>query len=336
MNKMTERNYSFFISRSCILVVLFCFVMGAAFFSGCKKNIPPNPYDGIDRTIHNDNPDENDLPEGSFAWLHAKVFRPTCANSGCHDGTFEPEFRTIASSYNSLVNHPVIANDPQESFSYRVVPGNADASFLHERLTVFVLNSSGIMPLEVDQGSSWETQSAFYIQKIKAWINNGAEDMYGNPAPSINVNSPPLVYGLVVFPHDNTTNPYPREENSLYGIGAIVVPPALVDVWILPFDDNAGLNEFESINLKVSAGISDFTNAPQSPFFLTTPVSALDFGNSSNQFYYKATLDLTSVPSGDFRYLRTYLDDGVQQNLTEVPNNASNYFWYLLFSLKIQ
>jgi hypothetical protein len=27
----------------------------------------------------------------------------TCANSGCHDGTFEPDFRTLEGSYNTLL-----------------------------------------------------------------------------------------------------------------------------------------------------------------------------------------------------------------------------------------
>lgn len=40
--------------------------------------------------------------------LHAGLFKPTCANSGCHDGNFEPDFRTVESSYYSLVQQPVI------------------------------------------------------------------------------------------------------------------------------------------------------------------------------------------------------------------------------------
>ncbi|MCC6599373.1 MAG: hypothetical protein IT223_01715 [Crocinitomicaceae bacterium] len=335
MAKIEMKRLTMNCEQTTFLLLLFVFVL-MAFLQSCKKEVVENPYALVDRTVHNENPEPDALPYGSFVWLHAKVFRPTCANSGCHDGTFEPEFRTIASSYNSLVNHPVIANDPQETFLYRVVPGNAGASFLHERLTTFVPNTSGVMPLEVDPGSEWESKSEFYIQKIKEWINNGAPDMYGNPAPPVNVNAPPLVYGLVVFPHNNTTTPYPREQNSIYGIGAIEVPPSLVDVWILPYDDNAGLNEFSSISLKVASEISGFSGVQPASFSLESPVTALDFGNSSNQFYYKATLDLGGIPSGEYRYLRTYLDDDVQQNITEVPNDASNYFWYLLFSLKIQ
>jgi hypothetical protein len=314
-------------------MVLIC-LMG---LGACKKDTPKNPYDDIETGVNNDNPDPDQYPEGSFAWLHGKIFSPTCANSGCHDGTFEPDFRTISSSYYSLVNHPVVANDEAGSFSQRVVPGNISASFLHERLTVEIPNTSGMMPLAAEDDPSWNANSAFYIQKINDWIAAGAPDMAGNAAPAAGVNSPPLVYGMAIFPVGNTTNPYPRETDSPYGIGAIVVPNTMVDVWIFPFDDNALLNDFEAASLKVSASLSDFSNAISGTFQeQSTPITALDFGNNPNTFYYKATINLSSFESGSLCYVRNYLDDGVQPTLTEVPNNASNPFWYLLFSLRIQ
>ena len=46
------------------------------------------------------------LPEGNFAWLHQQAFAPTCANSGCHDGTFEPDFRTVGASWNTRSTTP--------------------------------------------------------------------------------------------------------------------------------------------------------------------------------------------------------------------------------------
>jgi hypothetical protein len=305
--------------------------------SACKKDAPKNPYDEIETGVQNDNPDPDQYPEGSFGWLHGKVFSPTCANSGCHDGTFEPDFRTISSSYYSLVNHPVVANDEAGSFNHRVVPGNVDASFLHERLTVEIPNTSGMMPLAAEDDPSWNANSSFYIQKIRDWISAGAPDMAGNPAPSAGVNGPPLVYGMAIFPVGNTTNPYPRETDSPYGIGSITVPAGLVDVWILPFDDNAFVNGFESASMKVSSSLSDFSNAISADFALqSTPLTALDFGDNPNPFYYKTTIDLSSFESGEICYVRNYIDDGVQPALTEVPNNASNAFWYLIFSLKIQ
>lgn len=317
---------------NCVFAIV---AITVAAFASCKKNADiSNPYASIPPVVQNDNPDVDDLPQGSFAWLHGKIFKPTCANSGCHDGTFEPEFRSIAGSYNSLVNHPVIANDPDNSFQYRVVPFNSNASFVHERLTTFVPNTSGQMPLEVFD-SDWVGNEDFYVSKITEWINAGAKDIYGNAAPSATANTPPLVYGLAVFPQGNTTTPYPREVDSPYGIGAIEVPSGLVDVWILPFDDNAGVDQFAGIDLKASLSLTDFTSPLTSTFSLQSPITALDFGDTPNQFYYKATLDLSSASAGEFYYLRCYVDDGAQPQPTEIPNDSSQSFWYLFFSLKV-
>lgn len=305
-------------------------------FHSCKKNEVKNPYDEIVPVVNNDNPDIDDIPEGSFAWLHAKVFKPTCANSGCHDGTFEPEFRSIGSAYNSLVNHPTISNSLTGQFEYRVTPGNANTSYLHHRMTVDESFNSGMMPAAVDDGSDWDQRKDEYIAKIRAWINEGARDMYGSPAPAATSNTPPMVLGMVVFPHDNTTNPFPREQNPLYGIGAIEVPAQLVDVWILPFDDTAYPDEFPGISLMASTSTLDFSSALQSSFSLNSPIMAMPFGSQSpEQFYYKATIDLSSATPGDYYYLRNYINDGFQSGLTEVPNNDSQPFWFLIFSLKI-
>jgi hypothetical protein len=327
MLKMKRRKYIPILSLILLIVVVSAV--------SCKKDEPANPYADLVHTVDNDNPTADNLPEGSFAWLHAKIFKPNCANSGCHDGTFEPEFRTLASSYNSLVHHPVIANNPQNSFSYRVVPGNAGASWLHERLTVDVENTTGIMPAVVDVTSDWDQYSALYIEKVTAWINDGAKDMFGNNAPPLGTNAPPLVYGLVVFPTGNTTDPYPREENSIYGIGSILVPATTVDIYVLPYDDIALQTGFATVDGKLSESVSDFNGATNFSFGLTTPLTAMDFNDGSQTFYYKATVDLSALESGSSQYLRVYMNDGVQSGLTEVPNNSSNYFWFLLMSLKI-
>ncbi|MDZ4751775.1 MAG: hypothetical protein SGI87_09190 [Flavobacteriales bacterium] len=300
----------------------------------CKKDeLPPNPYANTTAVVENENPDLDDLPVGSFGWIHGKIFKPTCANVGCHDGTFEPEFRTIASAYNSLVNHPVVNNNPENSFSLRVIPGDTASSWLHERLTKEVENTQGQMPLDFDPDSDWPSNSAYFIEQIEQWILNGAPDMFGNPAPSGTANMPPMVYGLVAFPNNNTTTPYPREADE--SITSILVESSQIDIWILPFDDNALATGFESVSIKASTSLNDFSAAIDVPCSISGPVLALDFGNSPNNFHYKATLDLSAIPIGTTYYLRCYVDDGVQSQITEIPNASSNYFYYLLFSLKV-
>jgi hypothetical protein len=132
-----------------------------------------NPYD----LIENPDPvniDTTALDPKSLPGLHSDIFAKTCANSGCHDGTFEPDFRTIESTYNTLVNHPIIKNDPQGSFSFRVVPGNTDQSQLIARLTYDIDGNSGVMPLVIEPDSDWEERKDEYIQNIKDWIAAGA------------------------------------------------------------------------------------------------------------------------------------------------------------------
>ena len=138
-----------------------------------------NPYDLIEEETPQDST-QIDLDPTSLAGLHANIFIKTCANSGCHDGTFEPDFRTVESSYNTLVNHPIIKNDPQNSFSVRVLPGDIAASQLVTRLEKDIDDNSGIMPLVIEPDSDWPEKREEYIQNIKDWIAAGAKDALGN------------------------------------------------------------------------------------------------------------------------------------------------------------
>ncbi|MCB0705934.1 MAG: hypothetical protein KDC34_11515 [Saprospiraceae bacterium] len=139
----------------------------------CKKEEHVNPYDLIDNT----QPDSTAtvlLDPTSLEGLHQQIFARTCANSGCHDGTFEPDFRTIESTYNTLVNHPVIKNDPQGSFTYRVVPGDVSSSQIIARLTYDIDGNSGVMPLALEPDSDWPEMKETYIDHVKTWIMAGA------------------------------------------------------------------------------------------------------------------------------------------------------------------
>ncbi len=152
----------------------------AILLASCTKEEHVNPYD-LQEGGNTPQDSTTQLDPTSFGGLHARIFRPTCANSGCHDGTFEPDFRTIESSYNTLVNHPIIKNNPQGNYELRVVPGNPDASVLMARLTFDIDGNSGIMPLVVDPGSDWNDMADTHIQNIRTWIQNGAKDLFGNP-----------------------------------------------------------------------------------------------------------------------------------------------------------
>jgi len=173
-------------------------LLGMLALGACKKsNRPENPFDAsINQPPVNTGP-ADPLSLDNFAGLHRQIFKPTCSNSGCHDGTFEPDFRTIESAYNTLLHQPVIKNNASGSFLYRVLPGNANNSVLHERVVVDIDGISGIMPLSVDPQSDWPAKKTEYIAAIVAWINAGARDMFGNPP----VNGPlnPRLQGVRTF-----------------------------------------------------------------------------------------------------------------------------------------
>ena len=282
-----------------------------------------------------DNPTVDDIPEGNFAWLHGKVFLPTCANSGCHDGTFEPEFLTISSSYNSLVNHSVISNDAAFSFEYRVVPGDVQASLLHERMTVDIPNTSGIMPAVVDEGSDWDALQGFYLDKIENWIAAGAPDMFGTAAGEAGADLPPQLDGFVAFPSGNTTTPYVRDPYEA-GVTPILVDAGLVDLWFYVTDDNTAPLALTDPQLRYWDDLTEFSDSSLVATLAPSgPLLSESLSGAAVNFQYKSTLDLSGLAPGTTYFIRTYFDDGAQPTLTETPNAGSNNVVTAIFSLEV-
>lgn len=295
-------------------------------FIGCKKE--ENPFDQLEHS--SPNPPSEALPPDNFAWLHQRIFRPVCANSGCHDGTFEPEFRSIGSAYNSLVFAPVIANDPGNTFTYRVLPGNAQMSFLHERLTTFVPNTSGIMPLETD-GPDWPQNHQLYIDAITSWIQNGAPNMFGQP-PSLG-NLEPQVTGFLVLPAGNTSSPYPRGTDP--GVQPIEVPAANVDLWFAFTDDETASSGLSYNKVKVASSVLGFATVPEVTVTTGPTMSGPEFSGGSTTFTHKASLDLSTYSSGTLLFVRVYVEDGDHDGPTEVPNDGTGSPMLDYFTLKI-
>lgn len=302
--------------------------------ASCQKD-PENPYEDLQSVVV-DNPDVDDLPEGNFAWLHGKVFLPTCANSGCHDGTFEPEFLTISSAYNSLVNHDVIANDAAFSFDYRVVPGNVNASFLHERLTNSIPNTSGVMPLSLEPESDWESLQDFYIGQIENWISAGAPDMFGQLPGEAGADLPPQVDGIVIFPSGNSTDAYLRDPESA-GITPILVEAAPIDLWFRALDDNTPASDLTTTEMRYGEDLGTFesTSIP-APLVFTGPISAPNLNDVESDYQFRASIDLSGVASGTTYFIRTYWNDGAQSGTTEIPNEGSSDVVTLIFTMQVQ
>ena len=293
----------------------------------CEEEI--NPFD-FNNTSNSNNDTIYFTDPTSFSALHNNIFSTTCANSGCHDGTFEPDFRTIESSYNSLVYQPPIKNDINNSFNYRVEPGNSLQSVLYHRLIVDIDGISGIMPLESED--DWDNNKDEYIQNIKDWIDQGAKDMFGN-SPSL-PNDIPLGRGMVVFNTGQTTNPFSRDAS-----GSVLISNSLnsVDVWFSVVDDLLQPNNLQYNKVKKSSSLFNFhTISEENLEVVNTPINHLGyFSNSINEeYYHKFNLDLTNFNVGEIVYLKFYVKDDVNP-VTEIPNNGSPFTFLRHFTIKI-
>lgn len=306
------------------VLFLFCVMLTAA----CSKD-PENPYSNV--TTPTSNPDPQNLPTDNFAWLHQKIFRPNCAVSGCHDGTFEPDYRTISSAYNSLVYAPVISNDSAHTYAYRVLPGSADHSLLYARLTMFLPNTSGQMPLVVQNGSDWPANSASYIAKVHDWINNGAKDMFGS-APTLG-DLQPQVTGFLAFPAGNTATPYTRDTTA--GVPPILVHAANTDLWFSLTDDHTAAASLTYNKIKLSTSQFGFTSAPEHDLAITGPITGADFSSSSASFTHKASLDFSAYPAGTFLFVRVYVNDGSHTANAEIPSDGTSEPMLSYFTLKV-
>ncbi len=313
------------------------FILGAValLLWQCKKAenedvVTTNPFDDPSLQPPDSIPDTSSLEVGSFEYLHAFIFKPTCANSGCHDGNFDPDFRTIYSSYNTMVLQTVIQNDPQMTYTYRVEPGNAEKSLLHARLTTFLPETSGIMPLTVEPESDWEDKKQEYIQYIIDWINDGAKDPFGN-TPS-NSSLYPQVSGIKVFHSGTTSNPLSTVEGSGNPIG---IPNSSIDVWLAFTDDKTPSASLSVNELYVSTDVYDFANADKKILTIETPITEKDFFGNDVSYTHKTTLDFPTDTIGSYFFLRTKVNDEDHTEPVEIPNEGSSDILRGYFTLKV-
>lgn len=271
---------------------------------GCgKDDLPANPFDSSN---DNDSTSQVYLEPTSIEGLHQNIFKPTCANSGCHDGTFEPDFRTVESSYYTLVYHDIIKQNPSNPMDYRVQPGDADNSILMERLTVDIGGNSGIMPLAVDPNSDWEANKSTYLQNISDWINDGAKDIFGNATQSINIR--PQLQGLVLTAAGSLT---PLSRNIE---GYVEVPNGTnaLDVYLAIDDKETAVSALVSTDVQLSLSFDDFTNVPIENLAEISPQNFMGYAGNMIPFQFKLSISnpfLTWSPN-DKVFLNVLVDDG--------------------------
>lgn len=282
----------------------------------CERTMDDtNPFD--DNTNNQDTVNFTlvDIDPNSIAGIYQNVFGPTCANSGCHDGTFEPDFRTIESSYHSLVYKTPIKNDG--SLTYRVDPGNPNTSAIVNRLNGIIQPA---MPIEIEPDSDWWEKSDEYIQNIQNWIENGALDMAGNEpqkdyiVPSL-LGAGAMVDGLWLT-RDN-------------GYGPLIVPDSVQTIELyFGFDpinnpENFNVNEFH-----VGIGQFEFTSyATDELEIMGSPVTYYGLYGTPIQYTHRVEIDLDELElTGGQYHMRVNVQDG-SNPITEIP--SENGFYYV-------
>lgn len=293
--------------------------------SSCTKD-EKNPFDDPDNLPPEDTTNIENIDPTSFVGLHQNIFKPTCANSGCHDGTFEPDFRTIESAYNTLVLHPVIKNNPSASYQYRIKPGSLSESIMWLRLNEDIDGISGIMPLDAyyDPESVWNAEKAEHLSNISTWIMNGAKDMFGNE-PGSN-NQQPGIGGI-----------YAEADGTPCNLsGRIDVPTNAqqVTVWFAVNDLESPNSALEYNKVKMSGKI-DFVDTTATEYnleLLSSPETHSDFQNNPTEFYHKFSFAANSFAADSTYYMRVFVKDPLQADTTQIPQDGSQLYIKKYFS----
>lgn len=277
-----------------------------------------NPFDNPDLQPPIDTTLIPDADPQSFVGLHQRIFGPQCANSGCHDGNFEPDFRTIESAYNSLVYHPVTKNTVPASYQYRVKPGSLSESILWLRLNEDIDGQSGIMPLDAfyDPESAWNQHKATHLANISAWITGGAKDMFGN-APSAG-GLQPGIKGIYAEA-DGSPCAFSQRVMVPQGTQSLTVYFAFTDgatpaAQLTGGEVRMAADQFDSFDT-ISVGV---------PLqLLGTPIVRNDFFGNSAEYRHRVTFSPAQYPALQAVYMRVFVQDPLLPDTTQIPQDAS-------------
>ena len=296
---------------SLLLIVL----VTVALIEACSKDteLPPNPYAQVDYETPPAPVDT--LNPISLAAIHRDILHPRCAVPGCHDGNFEPDFRTPQSSYSTLVYAPIIKNNADSTFDFRVVPYNKDMSVLHERITnCCFANQNDRMPQD-NIGVPLEEAS---VQRISNWIMDGARDMMGNVGTYPN-QAPNISYYLAIDQLGINFTIFSGTENRVDQVfynPFIMAANTNMVIGIDVQDDSTAVSQLQFNKLRMSYDPDDFSpSAPGYREYITTFFSS-PFG--PEQFWI-ANVNTGQFQPGNVVYMRYYVSDG--DATTEMPRD---------------
>ncbi len=284
---------------------------------GCTYNTEEvvNPFNEIAATIE----EPLSLDSTSMIGIQANILEVRCALPGCHDGNFEPDFRTAQSSHSTLVYHPVTKNNETNDFRFRVVPYMPDESVLIERITnCCFVNIDDRMP----QDNIGEPLAEEDIESIRKWIEDGAKDMFGQEPTFPNTAAQILFYVGI-----NQTLDSLYSNNRLDGaISPFLVPDnETFSIVVGVRDDSTAVANIQS-EIRLSFDQDDFTNAT------VVPMTFLEV--QQGQFW-RANINTATLPKETPVFFRIYAADGNQQNPTEFPRDETVYFYKSFYSFYV-
>lgn len=290
-----------------------------------KSQAPHNPYDDINR--------DNDttsygipLDSLSITYLHKKVLAPRCALPGCHDGHFEPDYRTPQSSFSTLVYAPIIKNNLANDFTYRVIPFDTTHSVLYERVTnCCFVTSNDRMPQD-DIGVPLPDSS---LNLIASWIMHGARDMFGN-VPKL-PNKEPVVQYYFTFDTLSLIPPYAyptvsydtiRLDDVYYNPFIVPASKSVFYIAVKVTDDSTAEGALQVNKLKISTNADNFSTGWQ---------FTANYVNVPGLAIWLLTIPTANLPANDTLFMRYYVNDGSHANNTEFPRIDMIYpyktFW---------
>lgn len=311
--------------------------------SSCKKEIDPtgsNPFDGIKQAVKNiqvNNPDSS-----SIVGIHQYTLKRTCSLSGCHDGTFEPDFRTVQSSYSTTVYQPIIKNNPEATFDYRVKPFDPANSWLVEKITTDDPIISR-MPVNLPPISKSE------INAIKKWIADGAKDILGQSAVAPNEE---IKYeGICAFVKYQTTDV--RLDDTLR-IDKVLTNPFVLpkiikgypfeeaEIWFLVNDQGINPTPIDKLTINevlISENPDDFTNAQiiKAEFISSgRKINKFQVTGRDEIFYWKVKINPQEYKTKTIYYICYKVSDGVQKVPSFFPdkfypNQAKTYSSFYVY-----
>lgn len=275
------------------------------FWSGCSDSEPPlNPFDNQTSNQDTVRLELTSAESSTIAGIYYNVFKPTCANVGCHDGTFEPDFRTLESAYNTLVYEEPIKNDGR--FTYRVDPGSVETSVIMARLNNTL---SPPMPIQLEPDSDWFEYGDDYIEDIRTWIENGALDIMGQ-APTV-TEHPFKLNGVFAMQNDSiyrrfeSRNPLRLPTDSL----------AESYVYLALSHPERDVNELQGdIRIAFSKELSPFDDSLSYDVeYLPTPYMYYGYHGETVPFHFRVAVRPEFFTSREVYYMRLFIQNGAQE-----------------------